>query len=134
MSYLDTTRNAEPVFLVDGSGSPYVSGAVANVGVQLAGVPLGAGTTLAAGASTPAQAVIYGQSYIWSYQFSGTTTLILESLGPDGVTFSAFTPAASATASGQQGVTTGANPGGSANVRIRNTGANAATNLFSSLS
>jgi hypothetical protein len=136
----DGTRFVVPAMaLVDaagntaGSSSNPIRTASAQMAYQLAGTPQGAGASLANGSNTSPVAVP-GGSYIWSYQFSGTTTLTLQVLGPDGVTWTNFTPAATATATGQQGVVLGNNPNNVPNVRILNSGANPATALFSALS
>lgn len=85
------------------------------------------GGTLAASTAATAVTGVAGGSYVWSYQFGGTTpSLVLESLGPDGVTYQTI---ATVTASGTQGVVIGNN----ATVRVRNGTANAITNLYSSL-
>lgn len=83
--------------------------------------------TLAAGGTTAAVAGITGGSYIWSYQFSGTSpSLILEALGPDGTNYQTI---ATVTQSGTQGVVLGQG----STVRLRNAGANQITGLYSSL-
>jgi len=84
--------------------------------------------TLAATTSTGIK-TLYGGSYIWAYQFTGTSPqLILEALGPDGTTY--IQVGTTATATGSQGVVLGNN----AIVRLRNgSGSNAINSLSSSL-
>lgn len=85
--------------------------------------------SLAAGNFTTPVSGIMGGSYVWAYQFAGTTpSLQLESLGPDGVNYLPI--GAAVTASGSTGVVIGSN----ATVRLRNTGSNAITGLSSNLS
>jgi len=89
---------------------------------------LASNATLAAGASTTPVTGIGGASYIWAYQFAGTTpSLVIEALGPDGVNYQTIT---TATASGSQGIVLGSN----STVRLRNAGANQITGLYSNIS
>lgn len=89
---------------------------------------LASNVTLAAGASTTPVTGIAGASYVWAYQFGGTTpSLVLEALGPDGTNYQTV---ATVTASGTQGIVLGSN----STVRLRNSGANSITGLYSSLS
>lgn len=124
-------NNPQNVIKPNADGSINVS--TVQKSYQLAGIQGGAGVSLAAGASTTAVATS-GGSWIWDYQFSGATTLVLQSLKSDGVTWAGFTPAATTTATGAQGVVLGNNPSNVANTRITNTGGATATALFSSLS
>jgi hypothetical protein len=84
--------------------------------------------SLPAGGTTPVVTGVQGASYVFAYQFGGTSSsLVLESLGPDGVNYQTIT---TVTASGTQGIVIGQG----ATVRLRNAGANAITNLSASLS
>lgn len=116
-------RVAEPMFLVDNQGNQITSFGPSNNTYTLA-----SNQTLAGNASTTPVTGVQGGSYIWAYQFGGTTpSLVLETLGPDGVTYQAVGSAV--TASGQTGVVIGQN----ATVRLRNTTGNSITGLSSSL-
>lgn len=101
---------------------------LANQAADDATYTLASNETLAGSASrSPVTSGIAGGSYIWAYQFAGTTpSLILESLGPDGVNYQTI---ATVTASGAQGVVIGSN----ATVRLRNGTANPITGLSSNL-
>lgn len=112
---------ARPIVPVD------LDGAYAGIAVPET-YQLASSLTLASAGTTTPQNNIIGGSYIWAYQLSGTSpALVLESLGPDGVTFMVV---ATVYATGAQGVVIG----GNGTVRLRNSGANAITGLSSSLS
>lgn len=121
---------ATPFTPVDGSGnvigtsgSPTITQSQQNTYTLASNV-----ASLAAGATTTPVAGVVGGAYIWGYQFAGTTpSLIIESLGPDGLN---YITVATVTASGAQGLTFGNN----ATVRLRNAGANPITGLSSNLS
>lgn len=87
------------------------------------------GSSLAAGAATTPVTIVVGGSYIWSYILGGTSpSLVLEALGPDGTTYIPVNSVA-VTATGAQGVVLGAG----STVRLRNSGANTITGLYSVL-
>jgi hypothetical protein len=110
-----------PVISVNADGTPN-SGSSSSTYTLASAI-----ASLAPGATTTPITGVTGASYIWAYQFAGTTpSLVIETLGPDGTNYQTV---ATVTASGQQGIVLGQN----STVRLRNAGANAITTLSSSL-
>jgi len=108
-----------PVMMgIDGNGLPLASSTF----TMASNVPLGATT-----GATPVTGIA-GGSYIFSAIFTGTS-VALQTLGPDGLTWMALSPPAVLTGSGSMGVVLGNN----ATVRLYNPNASGLTGVYASL-
>ena len=95
---------------------------------QLAGIPGGAGEGLAANTSSGSIVTVQRGDYIFDAQFAGSTSIQLEAVASDGVTWRTVTSLA---ASGSS--PTKISLGLGSKVRLRNASATAATGLYASL-
>ncbi len=132
MPYLDRYSNAQPVYIVDGTGA--TAGDATRPGGNV--YQLASNTGLAATSGTTPVTGVQAGSYIWDAQFNGaaTNTIQLQALGSDGVTWRVVATQTISAGQTAQGASMGVVLGQNSTVRLYNPNATALTGVYSSIS